>query len=129
MPQDLAVLNLDHLRTEGLMNSPSLKESIRGSEDLCLRDACVGVVFCVLWVPETLKPPAALPWHSSACGHHRRPARTQAAALRPDAALRTDRLGLENVRPGVSHENRFILCEANAPVNIALLGTCLQGIW
>jgi hypothetical protein len=43
VPQDLAVLNLDHLTTERLMNSPSFEEPIRGSEHPCLRDAGIGI--------------------------------------------------------------------------------------
>jgi hypothetical protein len=57
MPQDLAVLNLDHLRTEGLMNSPSLEEPIRGSEDACLYDAGIGVELRGYWKPFHLQ------WH------------------------------------------------------------------
>jgi hypothetical protein len=57
MPQDLAVLSLDHIRTEGLMNSPSFKVPIRGSKDPCLRDVDVGVEL------RRYRKPSSLQWH------------------------------------------------------------------
>jgi hypothetical protein len=85
------------------------KRTHKGSEVLCLCDAGSS---------EDLREPLLLG-----------PARTRAAALRPDSVSRTDRLELENVKVRcLTRESLDFHVRPTPPVNIALLRTGLQPI-